>query len=268
MTKLIIPILGLALLAVAPIGCYIEGEDGEGEKVEISAECEWYYGVECELACETTEFHLECQGGCEAEFDLPSCQASCQADCVQYECDVDPGGFDCEGYCGFECGAHCEGQCEASENQASCEGSCEAFCQSECSISCDYDPTEINCEGGCQASCEGSCEGGKVDIDCYVDCDANMPIECKGGCQDEGFLECDGQFIEKADLEAAIAWVENNMPEVEVTFEGDAECQGNSCYAEGSCEASCVSAPSRGIGAGSALLLVLVAGLLAVFRRR
>jgi hypothetical protein len=91
---------------------------------------------------------------------------------------------------------------------------------------------------------------------------------CKIACQDDGVLECNGEFIDKKDLEAAVAWVKSNLPDVEVTFEGDAECQGNACYAEGSCEASCVSAPSRGIGAGAALLFVLAAGLLAVFRRR
>jgi hypothetical protein len=267
MRKLIIPLLGLAFVAVAPIGCYIEGEDGEGEKVEISAECNWYYGVECELACETTEFHFECQAGCEGEFDLPQCQYDCEANCQALECDVDPGGFSCEGYCGAQCGANCSGQCETAEDSVACQAECEAFCEAECDIDCDYDPTEIDCEGGCQAACEGGCEGGNIDIDCYVDCDANMPIECQGGCQDEGFLECDGQFIDKKDLEAAIAWVEANMT-AEVTFEGDAECAGNRCYAEGSCEASCVSAPRRGLGLGSALVLLLAAGLIVAFRRR
>lgn len=268
MRKLIIPMLGLALVAAAPLGCYIEGEDGEGEQVEISAECTWYVGVECEAACETTDFHFSCDGECNGEIDLPSCQAECQAECEALECEVDPGSFECEGYCQAECGANCAGQCETAEDSVACEGHCEAFCESECDIDCDYDPTEVSCEGGCEASCSGGCEGGNIDIDCYIDCDFNSPIECEGYCDSDGFLECDGQFIEKKDLEAAIQWVKDNMPEAQITFEGDAECQGNKCYAEGSCEASCISAPRRGLGLGSALALLLAASLVLAFRRR
>ena len=94
----------------------------------------------------------------------------------------------------------------------------------------------------------------------------NMPFECEGYCDTDGFLECNGEFIDKKNLEAAIAWVEANMT-AEVTFEGDAECEGNRCYAEGSCEASCVSAPRRGLGIGAVLVFLLAAGLVFVLRR-
>ena len=56
MRKLLIPMLGLALSAVALGGCYIEGEDGEGEQVEISAECNWYYDIDCDAHCEEFTF--------------------------------------------------------------------------------------------------------------------------------------------------------------------------------------------------------------------
>ena len=63
MRKLIIPMLGLAFIIAAPIGCYIEDGEGGGEQVEISAECEWYFGAECVAACNTTDFHFECDAG-------------------------------------------------------------------------------------------------------------------------------------------------------------------------------------------------------------
>jgi hypothetical protein len=106
-------------------------------------------------------------------------------------------------------------------------------------------------------------------VDAYIDCDAEMTGGCTVACEDEGVLECNGEFIDRKDLEAAIAWVEANM-NAEVTFEGDAECEGNKCYAEGSCEASAgtVAASRPFLGVGSALLFCLAAGLLFVLRRR
>lgn len=266
MNKLLIGMLLATSLVLAALGgCTIENDDGSSEKVEISAECNWYYGVECKGACHTTDFHLSCDGECNGEINLPECEASCEAEC-NADCELEPGSFECEGYCGGECGANCSGQCETAENSAECEGECEAFCEAECNVSCESEPAEFSCEGACGASCEGGCEGGNIDINCYVDCDYNSPIECEGYCEDEGFLECDGKFIDKKDLEAAIQWVEDNW-DGEITFEGDAECAGNRCEAEGSCAFECAVGASRPRPfTGPLLLAALVAGLL--LRRR
>ncbi len=261
-------------------GCVVENEDGDGEQVVISAECNWYGGVECELACDDFEFWVSCEGEMDIECDPhcdqfeieAGCSASCEGGCYA-DCEVDPGTFDCEAYCSGNCEANCEGECSASGNEAECSGHCDSYCEGECSASCDVELPELDCEAGCEASCEGECYA-EANIDChlcnvdvYLNCESEMNINCHGGCDADGVLECNGEFIDRKDLDAAIDWVRDNMT-AEVSFEGDAECHGNSCSAEGSCEFKCAVGSTGGKGAATGIVLFLLGALSFVFTRR
>lgn len=274
----------LALAATLAAGCVVEDGEGEGEVV-LSAECSWYGGVECQAACEDFEYHLACEGEMNAEcapecseFEIEAgCTGSCEADC-EADCSVDPGSFSCEGYCEAECGANCEAECEAHDNSAACQAECGAYCQGECELGCEAEPPDVDCSGSCEASCQGECTAEAnidchfCDVDVYVDCSQEMNLDCQAGCDAEGVYECNGEFIDKGDVEAAIDYIESYMPDVEVTAEGDAECSGNACEAEGSCEMQCVAAGGPGSSSRGALSLLAVAAigalLLCVRRRR
>ena len=67
------------------------------DSVEISAECHWYVGVECQAQCEDLSFEGYCAGEVEVEcdphcdeFDVSaSCEAGCQVDC-EASCEASP----------------------------------------------------------------------------------------------------------------------------------------------------------------------------------
>jgi len=265
----------------ALVGCVVENDDGSEGQVVISAECNWYGGVECEVACTDFSFDLACEGEVEIEcepecesFEIDvECSGSCFADCGA-ECEYEPGEFDCEAYCEGECSANCEGECSASSDEAYCEGECQSYCEGHCSASCDIEAPDLDCDAWCDASCEGECSA-EADIDCHLcdveanlDCSADLEIDCQAGCDADGVLECNGEFIDRQDLESAIDWVRDNMT-AEVTFEGDAECAGNACSAEGSCAFECAAARTDGKGAAAGLGLFLL-GIASFFlvRRR
>ncbi len=277
-------IIGLMMAAVSVVfytlaGCEIENEDGETEQVVISAECNWYGGVECDLQCDSFEFWVSCEGemdiDCDPhcdEFDLSvECSASCEADCG-LECTGDWSVTDCELYCQGDCSASCEAECSASADEAECAGHCEGYCEGHCHAGCEIEAPD--CDGWCEASCEGECTA-EANIDChlcnvdvYVDCEGDMNIDCHGGCDSDGVLECNGEFIDRKDLEAAVDWVKAHMT-AEVTFEGDAECYGNTCSAEGSCAFECaVGSTGRGANALGTGLFVLLLGAVLVIRRK
>jgi hypothetical protein len=246
--------------ALAVVGCVAQDSDGDGqEEVSISAECSWYAGATCEAECDGFDFWASCEGQfdvtCDPEcdqFDVDiECSGSCEADCAT-TC-TDPGSFDCEGYCSVDCNASCEAECAASasgsEAQAECTGHCGAYCEGKCGVSCDVELPD--CTTACSASCEGECSA-EANIDChlcdaevYVDCEANMDLDCHGGCDVDGVLECDGDYITRDDLEAAVQWVEDNT-DFEITYDGSASCEGNSCEAEGTATFTCDAAqPGR-----------------------
>jgi hypothetical protein len=105
-------------------------------------------------------------------------------------------------------------------------------------------------------------------VDAHVECGARLSADCDIGCEQEGVLECNGEFIDRKDLDAAVAWVKENIT-VEVDFEGDAECHGNSCSAEGSCEVKCaVGAPGKSSPLSLFVILSVVSMLFFLNRRR
>jgi MYXO-CTERM domain-containing protein len=258
-------IIGLMMAAVSVVfytlaGCEIENEDGETEQVVISAECNWYGGVECDLQCDSFEFWVSCEGEMDVECDpncdelefSVECSASCEADCG-LECTGDWSVTDCELYCQGDCEASCEGECSASADEAECAGHCDGYCEGHCHAGCEIEAPD--CDGWCEASCEGECS-------------AEANIDCHGGCDSDGVLECNGEFIDRKDLEAAVDWVRAHM-DAEITFEGDAECYGNTCSAEGSCAFECaVGSTGRGANALGTGLFVLLLGAILVIRRR
>jgi hypothetical protein len=263
-----------AVFGLALSGCIQQTDsdnDGE-EEIIISEECTWYAGVTCEAECDGFDFWFSCEGQFEAEcapvceeFEIDvDCTGSCEASCST-EC-TDPGSFDCQGHCEGSCGVNCEADCEASagdsEAQAECSARCGAYCEGECSASCDIELPD--CDTACQASCEGECTADAnidchlCDIEVYATCEGEMNLDCEGGCDADGVLECNGEFISSDDIESAIAWVEANMT-AEVTYEGHAECEGNTCEAEGSASFQCdAAAPGRELRGGLLALLTSI----------
>jgi hypothetical protein len=75
-------------------------------------------------------------------------------------------------------------------------------------------------------------------IDANVECNLDMEVDCDGYCDVDGVLECNGEFMGDFSLEEAVQWVEENTS-FDVTYEGDAQCEGNACEAKGSCELKC-----------------------------
>jgi hypothetical protein len=262
-----------AVCAAALSGCVTNSSDTDGdgqEEVTISAECSWYAGATCEAECDGFDFWASCEGEFDVqcapecdEFEIDvDCTDTCEADCTT-TC-TDPGSFDCEGYCSGDCNASCEADCAAqasgSEAQADCTAHCGAYCEGECSASCDIELPD--CETACSASCEGECTADAnfdchlCDVNIYATCEAEMDLDCHGGCDVDGVLECEGDYITKDDLESAVQWVEDNTS-FEITYEGSADCEGNSCSAEGSATITCAAAPVGRAASGGALAFVV-----------
>ncbi len=259
--------------ALALAGCVVQDSNGDGQdEVSISAECSWYGGATCTAECDGFDFWASCEGqfdvtcdpGCD-EFDVDvSCSGSCEADCAT-TC-TDPGSFDCQAYCEGDCNTSCEADCAAqasgSEAQAECSAHCDAYCEGKCSASCDIELPD--CDTACSASCDGECSA-EANIDChlcdsevYVDCEANMDLDCHGGCDVDGVLECNGDYITRDDIESAVQWVEDNT-DFEITYDGSADCSGNSCNAEGSASITCDAAqPGRTESAGVLAILLSI----------
>ncbi len=235
------------------------------ESVELSAECTWHAGFECQTSCANLSVHTACEGevktscsiedctGIEAELD---CQANCQGECEPLYCEGDLGNFSCSGACSADCSADCSGTCEGSceaecsaksdstECKASCQSSCEVNCETSCSGKCNAEcegtPPNIDCEGGCSASCEGSCKAKaeiNCDIDCkndeWIDCSTKLRAKCTAGCEGEGYLECNGDYVDITVFDKAVAWVKEHF---ELTYDGEAssECTDGKCEASAS----------------------------------
>lgn len=241
------------------------------------AKCEVYVEGGCTAMCEPVSFQASCaaelkascDGECTASADV-ECQGTCAADCSA-RCDVDPGSLNCEADCQGSCSADCSGRCAADSNSAECQASCEATCSGTCNANCTGTPPEADCDAKCEASCQGSCEA-EANLDCQIMCQASGFADCQadlqGGCEaqcskPEGAMFCDGQFVNTSNLQDCIAALKAYF-DIEVYAEGSAECEGNTCTAEGafgcSCDASGDSAP--------ALAGLLGLGVFAATRRR
>ncbi len=207
-------------------------------QVELSAECSWYGAAEFQLECDEFSFYAYCDAEC-SDFNFQaSCVVDCEAECVAVECDVDPGNFDCNVYCEGECGAYCNGECGSTSDSAYCQGECEAYCEGECGASCDIQPPDIECEGGCSASCEGYCQA-EVEFDCHMGCEIDSHINCDAEFNTEGVLVCNGDVVDGFTIEEALEWLSEHG--IEITYEGDASCSGNSCEASANAAITCAA---------------------------
>src|SRR5262249_44816758 len=59
----------------------------------------------CEADCTPLNFTAACDGQCSASASV-DCTGGCEVDC-EASCDVNPGGFDCEGSCTAGCETDC-----------------------------------------------------------------------------------------------------------------------------------------------------------------
>ena len=215
--------------------CTVEVEGGCVAKctpVNVTAAC----AADLKLGCDGM-----CTGSASAE-----CTGSCSADCMA-ECEVQPAEFNCQASCQADCSADCSGRCAGDSDGAKCEASCKATCTGDCDASCSVTPAEADCSAKCDARCEGSCKA-EANIDCQVECQADGYVDCEaevtGGCktrceQPEGALFCDGQYVDAGNnLEQCIAALKALL-DIEVYAEGNAECSGNTCTAEGVAGCSC-----------------------------
>jgi hypothetical protein len=251
--------------------------------VEASAKCEAKVGAACTAQCTPVNFELACHGelqaSCEGECTatLPSCQGSCEGDC-NAECEIDPPSFQCEGSCKADCEGSCSGHCSAQTNQAECEGSCKATCSSECTAKCTGTPGSAECSGKCQASCQGSCSA-EAHMDCQIRCQSRGYAQCQsrlqGGCtaqcsQPEGALFCDSNYVDHggnlAECKAAIdAFIKAH---IQASASGNANCEGNTCTAEGKAACKCSRvAPTPPTNFGAFTVAGLTALAIAARRR-
>lgn len=275
-----------ALALAAPLGVSATAEaaglDSCGNiYVSAEAECTVYANVECEAMCTpitveaacAAELTANCQGECNVSASA-ECTGSCSADCTA-RCDVKPAEFNCIADCQGSCSADCDGRCAAGEGGAECRASCRASCSGSCDASCEVTPAEADCEAKCEASCSGSCKA-EANADCQIDCQADGYVECKadleGGCkghcnEPEGALFCDGQYVDAGNnLEECIAALKAIFNfNIEGYADGNAQCSGNTCTAEGIAGCSC-SADAPGDVPLAALGLAFV--VLGATRRR
>jgi hypothetical protein len=248
------------------------------------AQCEMRVSGGCTTSCEPVSFTAECsaelyvgcQGQCNAQIEA-GCSATCDASC-HAQCDVDPGKFDCAASCRADCGATCNARCAGAANGAECAASCKATCGGQCDARCEVVKPSADCDAKCKATCDGSCSA-KANMDCQIDCQSDGYVDCKtdlkGGCETacqrpEGALFCDNQFVDVGDqIDACVAELQAAL-QIEVTgyAEGNAECSGGRCTAEGEAGFSCMQ--GRGDTSGSALgvLGALAAFGLALSRRK
>jgi len=260
----------------------------QGIDISAQANCEVVVEGGCTAKCEplsfqascSAELYVACDGQCSANPTV-TCQASCDASC-NADCKVDPGSYECSAGCQTNCEANCDGHCAASANKGDCKASCRATCSGECDARCTSTPPEATCDAKCKASCDGSCSA-QANFECQVDCQSKGFAKCetdlKGGCETqcskpEGALFCDGQYIDaREQLDQCLAYLEGTL-KIDVTgyARGDADCEGNTCTAEGEAGFSCAAAPagvrSTSSNAGALALAVAGAGILIARRRR
>lgn len=252
-----VPVLGAVAFIAATPGEAHAGIAACGNiDVRANASCKLETSGGCTAQCTPVRFEASCSAKLEASCRgkcNASATAECQADCkgsCSGSCEANPGSLDCSANCKGSCEADCSGKCSSSGNKSECEASCKATCSGSCDAQCSGTPPSASCDAKCEASCKGSCQA-EVNVDCQVDCQAEGYASCKadleGGCKarcsaPEGALFCDGQYVDVGNN------LQNCIDSLRALFnievEGSAECNGNTCSAEGSASASCDAAPA------------------------
>jgi MYXO-CTERM domain-containing protein len=263
MSRSIAKLLAVAILPAASFfvssPAYAGIESCGNIDVSANANCKVEVQGGCTAQCQplnftascSAELYASCNGMCNGTATA-SCTGGCQAGC-EAECNVDPGSFECDGACRADCSANCAGQCTASANQADCEASCRSTCSGECSAQCELTPAMADCTAQCEMCCTGSCNA-EANFQCQIDCQASGYAQCRanlqGGCEaqctkPEGALFCDSQYVDAGNnLEECLNYLEGVLKiDVEGWASGSAECNGNTCTAEGEAGIRCATAP-------------------------
>lgn len=234
----------------------------EGEAISCKIEVEGG----CAANCTPLKLEAGCYGKCTATAST-SCTASCSEQCIA-QCD--PGKLDCFVGCHDECDEPMKQECMNRNNPGDdCVSIAVAQCDIHCKDSCKVEPT--TCDEHCNTCCSGGCQT----ITNY-DCDYNCMVDLQGGCEVQceepsGALFCNGQYIGADDIEACIAYLEEQNITVDVSARGTVECDLSGCKGTGSagvglCSTANVGTPAAGAFGFGVALSGLAAALLG--RRR
>lgn len=211
----------------------------------------------CDAQCTPLNFELACQGGCTADVNV-SCTGDCEVEC---NAKCDPGTIDCTAGCDAECESRCNAECTLDDCSQECQSTCHANCDASCT------GTAATCEANCNECCHGACSA-TANINCDVNCYAELQGGCEVQCQEpSGALFCNGQYVGAADVDACIAYIQENFNgEVNVEARGEVTCDLNGCDTAGSsnvgvCSVANVGSIAGGTGAVAAAALALGAAL-------
>lgn len=202
-------------------------------KASCDAKCTG--SAECDVkanppTCEGGKLQVSCSGSCEAEAGATiACEGTCEGTCTG-SCKADVGAS-------VLCDGKCDGTCTANAEVGDgiqADGTCQGECEGTCEMSAD---AEIQCEGTCQGSCDASCtaEAGAT-VKCDGECDGDFePLKCEGGELKAG---CEVEASCEANCNAsASAKAECHPPSVKVVFEAsggfeaDAQAELNAALA-------------------------------------
>lgn len=260
-SRLVSGALGLFALFSAQLA---RAEDNPCGKFDFSngIDCRIEVHGGCQSQCTPLHFEAACSGECSATANV-SCTADCNASC-NAECK--PAELNCEASCGAECQSRCNAACEVGD----CEASCDATCNADCGASCAG--TGPSCEAHCQASCDGACTA-EANINCDVDCYADLQGGCEVQCEEpSGALFCNGQYVAAGDVDACIAYLEENWnAQVDASARGEVTCDLNGCAGTGDAQIGWCSVSNAGAfnghaGAGALAAAAVAAGTM--LRRR
>lgn len=216
----------LSLLSVPAIACPPPDCGDCKEWDEVTQQCEWKYGAECETSgdCPTCEHCIDCKCECIAEcgcggkscyYGYPSCcfclfcmcvETPCSGECetcVACVCDDD------QSKCDFppnECWSCIDGSCQS--DQSKCTGECETCVESTCLDDDDKCDTE-NCEECTAGSCANKCSPSEpycCDGECSSLCwkTSTTPASIQQSCPDCKNIaldHCPGEYKETIEHE-------------------------------------------------------------------
>jgi hypothetical protein len=188
-------------------------------------------GITCEERCTPVRVETSCASQlrtvCAEECTTTIVEEEvevCSTDCVT-ECELNPGGFDCDLSCRGRCSGNCSSRCSTNSDATHCLASCRANCAASCSGGCQLVLPSASCEEICTPSCRSEVRARET-VACQIQCQDKLFTECEdrlvGGCKTdcrsvEGALFCEDQFIDHGDnLQQCI----DALQDFEVTVEG------------------------------------------------
>ncbi|HEY4105731.1 MAG TPA: hypothetical protein VGM44_17650 [Polyangiaceae bacterium] len=199
--------------------------------------------------CTGGTLSVECSGDCTASAGATvACTGSCMGNCSG-SCKATGGvAVDCKGKCDGTCTAGAMGGATAAGTGIQADGSCNGQCDGTCTL--DADAPKISCTGVCDGHCDAACHGSAMaQVKCDGMCSGDYtPVSCTGGKLEGGCMvdascqgSCNASASAKAEctppqlsvtatakatldatgqtnLQAAIASLEKNLPNIVVVF--------------------------------------------------